>query len=74
MLDLPENVDNYDYGLKSALTQLEEDEERNDDETTESDKENEDVVEKEVVQDKKSDIDLPPDAFLMVTQVCNHSF
>lgn len=70
MLDLPENVDNYDYGLKSALKQLEEDEERNEDETNESDKENEEVVKKEEVKDKKSDIDFPPDAFLMVTQVC----
>ena len=85
MLGLPETVDHYDYGLKSALDHMEdsnvkkEDGGEDGDSHSSSNKENKVVVKSESKDDDSPDktvasgkIEFPEDAFLMVTQV-SHS-
>ncbi len=71
MLGLPESVDSYDYGLKTALEHM-------DDEVGwKNEKPESGNVKKEIPKGEEEDksskltekIEFPPDAFLMVTQV-----
>ena len=77
MLGLPDAVENYDYGLKSALEHMDDENGEVKAETeveNTNNKENEDkALVKTEREATKGNIEFPDDAFLMVTQVCTGS-
>ena len=69
MLNLPENVEEYDYGLQSALDHMNDEVQRKEFPQSEVKQEDtEKALNKENQKPKMEKIEIHPDAFLMVTQ------